>query len=163
MLRFFFGDELLVYVVVVLVCFFGNTRAQLRQLYRRLPQKRYYSARVSAEQQQQEQHQQQKQTSSFADLGVPKQIVDLLLNAGIEKPSVAQLAALPELIDLRKLGGEGEEDAKAWSVSMPSIAMQSHRVGKTLAYLIPICDILRRKKRWRRWIEIKEARGDFER
>ena len=81
-------------------------------------------------------------------MGVPKQIVDLLRNAGIEKPSVAQLAALPELIDLRKLGGEGEEDAKAWSVSMPSIAMQSHTgSGKTLAYLIPIfCDILREEE-----------------
>ena len=127
--------------------FSGNTRAQLQQkLYRRLPQKRYYSASVSSEQQQQQQ--QQKQTSSFADLGVPKQIVDLLRNAGIEKPSVAQLAALPELIDLRKLGGENEEDAKAWSVSMPSIAMQSHTgSGKTLAYLIPIfCDILREEE-----------------
>ena len=128
--------------------FSGNTRAQLQQklCYRRLPQKRYYSASVSSEQQQQQQ--QQKQTSSFADLGVPKQIVDLLRNAGIEKPSVAQLAALPELIDLRKLGGENEEDAKAWSVSMPSIAMQSHTgSGKTLAYLIPIfCDILREEE-----------------
>ena len=129
--------------------FSGNTRAQLQQkLYRRLPQKRYYSASVSSEQQQQEQQQQRKQTTSFADLGVPKQIVDLLRNAGIEKPSVAQLAALPELIDLRKLGGENEEDAKAWSVSMPSIAMQSHTgSGKTLAYLIPIfCDILREEE-----------------
>ncbi|CAL6355294.1 unnamed protein product [Bathycoccus prasinos] len=127
--------------------FSGNTRAQLQQkLHRRLPQKRYYSASVSSEQQQQQQ--QQKQTTSFADLGVPKQIVDLLRNAGIEKPSVAQLAALPELIDLRKLGGENEEDAKAWSVSMPSIAMQSHTgSGKTLAYLIPIfCDILREEE-----------------
>ena len=91
--------------------FSGNTRAQLQQkLYRRLPQKRYYSASVSSEQQQQQQ--QQKQTSSFADLGVPKQIVDLLRNAGIEKPSVAQLAALPELIDLRKLGGEAKRMLK---------------------------------------------------
>lgn len=82
---------------------------------------------------------------SFADLGVPKQIVDLLRNAGIEKPSVAQLAALPELIDLRKIE---DEDDKAWSVSMPSIAMQSHTgSGKTLAYLIPIfCDILREEE-----------------
>ena len=82
---------------------------------------------------------------SFADLGVPKQIVDLLRKAGIEKPSVAQLAALPELIDLRKIE---DEDDKAWSVSMPSIAMQSHTgSGKTLAYLIPIfCDILREEE-----------------
>ena len=82
---------------------------------------------------------------SFADLGVPKQIVDALRAAGIEKPSVAQLAALPELIDSRT--SEDENDA-ARSQSMPSIAMQSHTgSGKTLAYLIPIfCDILREEE-----------------
>ena len=84
-------------------------------------------------------------SSSFADLGVPKQIVDALRAAGIEKPSVAQLAALPELIDSRT--SEDENDA-ARSQSMPSIAMQSHTgSGKTLAYLIPIfCDILREEE-----------------
>ena len=86
-----------------------------------------------------------RETLSFADLGVPKQIVDVLRAAGIEKPSVAQLAALPELIDSRT--SEDENDA-AWSQSMPSIAMQSHTgSGKTLAYLIPIfCDILREEE-----------------
>ena len=84
-------------------------------------------------------------SSSCADLGVPKQIVDALRAAGIEKPSVAQLAALPELIDSRT--SEDENDA-ARSQSMPSIAMQSHTgSGKTLAYLIPIfCDILREEE-----------------
>ena len=84
-------------------------------------------------------------SSSFADLGVPKQIVDALRAAGIEKPSVAQLAALPELIDSRT--SEDEND-RARSQSMPSIAMQSHTgSGKTLAYLIPIfCDILREEE-----------------
>ena len=86
-----------------------------------------------------------RETLSFADLGVPKQIVDVLRAASIEKPSVAQLAALPELIDSRT--SEDENDA-AWSQSMPSIAMQSHTgSGKTLAYLIPIfCDILREEE-----------------
>ena len=95
-------------------------------------------------------------SSSFADLGVPKQIVDALRAAGIEKPSVAQLAALPELIDSRT--SEDENDA-ARSQSMPSIAMQSHTgSGKTLAYLIPIfCDILREEEAMGRWIEIKRG------
>jgi len=86
-----------------------------------------------------------RETSSFADLGVPKQIVDVLRAAGIEKPSVAQLVALPELIDSRT--SEDENDA-ARSQSMPSIGMQSHTgSGKTLAYLIPIfCDILREEE-----------------
>ena len=76
---------------------------------------------------------------------MPKQIVDVLRAAGIEKPSVAQLAALPELIHSRT--SEDENDA-ARSQSMPSIAMQSHTgSGKTLAYLIPIfCDILREEE-----------------
>ena len=88
-----------------------------------------------------------RETLSFADLGVPKQIVDVLRAAGIEKPSVAQLAALPELIDSRTSEDENENDA-AWSQSMPSIGMQSHTgSGKTLAYLIPIfCDILREEE-----------------
>ena len=149
MLRFF-GDELLVYVVVVLVCFFGKHESAITTgigtggCHKSGIILRAYPPNSSSR----NNNNVESETTSFADLGVPKQIVDLLRNAGIEKPSVAQLAALPELIDLRKLGGENEEDAKAWSVSMPSIAMQSHTgSGKTLAYLIPIfCDILREEE-----------------
>jgi len=97
---------------------------------------------------------------SFEDLGVPNQIVQLLNKAGIKEPSVAQLAALPELIDLRN--DEDKDDVgsmnsssssssssnSTWERAMPSIAMQSHTgSGKTLAYLIPIfCDILREEE-----------------
>ena len=158
MLRFFFGDELLVYVVVVLVCFFGKHESAITaELYRRLPQKRYYSASVSSEQQQQEQQQQRKQTTSFADLGVPKQIVDLLRNAGIEAVGGA-ISGFAKMIDPGS-SGKSEEDAKAWRYLCHRLRCNRTRVGKTLAYLIPIfCDILREEEAMEKMIEIKEAR-----